>query len=152
MTWNDTARKQYNHNSSRYQSDLTDEEWKIIEPSIPPAKPGGRKRSVNIREVVSTIWYISSSGCQWRMLSKDFPPASTVRYYFYQWRNSGLLSTINDILVMGARQLEGKSASPSACVIDSQSMKTTESGGICGYDAGKRSKVANVILLLILLA
>ena len=84
MTWNDTARKQYSHNCSRYQSDLTDEEWEIIEPFIPPAKPGGRKRSVDIREVLCAITYISSSGCQWRMLPKDFPPASTVRYYFYQ--------------------------------------------------------------------
>lgn len=140
MPWNDTARRHHSREGLRYPSDLTDEEWAVVAPFIPPARPGGRRRTTDMRSVVDAIFYIAVSGCQWRMLPKDFPPVSTVRGYFYSWRNSRLWQTINHLLVMSTRELEGREASPTACVIDSQSVKTTESGGVCGFDAGKKIK------------
>ena len=142
MPWDDIARRQYNRDKLRYPSDLADEEWRLIAPLLRPARTGGRPRKTNMRDVMNAILYLAGSGCQWRMLPKDFPPVSTVRSYVYAWRNAGFWTTINHLLVMGCRELEGREANPTAGVIDSQSVKTTESGGISGYDAPSRRRFA----------
>jgi transposase len=123
-------RERYERKGLRYPSDLTDAEWVVIEPMIPPAKRGGRQRSVNLREVVQGLLYILETGCGWRHLPKDFPPRSTVWDYFDLWDYDGTLVRIHEALYVALRETEGRQASPSAAIIDSQTVKSAEKGGL----------------------
>jgi len=127
--WTAANRPKYNRDKLRYPSDLTDEEWSHIEPLIPPAKRGGRHREVNVREVLNGIMYVLSTGCQWRYIPKDLPPRSTVNYYFGLWDYDGTLLRIHHALYLKCREQLEREASPTACIIDSQSVKSAEKGG-----------------------
>src|SRR5665213_911533 len=114
----------------RYPSDLTDGEWALIEPMIPPAKRGGRRREVNVREVLNAIFYVLSTGCQWQALPKDLPPKSTAHHYFVLWDWDGTLDRIHHALYVETRERAGREASPSAAIIDSQSGKAAQKGAL----------------------
>jgi transposase len=127
--WTNENRSLYDRSKLRYPSDLTDEEWALIEPLIPPAKRGGGKRTVSLREVVNGLMYVLSTGCQWRAIPKDLPPRSTVHGYFDLWNWDGTLERIHHALYVKCREQAGREASPTAAIIDSQSVKSAEKGG-----------------------
>jgi len=122
-------RARYNHGHLRYPSDLTDAEWNEIVPPIAPARRGGRRREVDVRNLVNGVMYVLSTGCQWRYIPKDFPPKSTVYRYFWDWSRDGTLDRIHDALYAKCREKLGPEASPSACIVDSRSVKSAEKGG-----------------------
>ena len=127
--WTTENRASYDRSRLRYPSDLTDDEWSWIRPLIPPARPGGNKRTVVERDLVNGLMYILSTGCQWRYIPKDFPPRSTLHDYFTWWNCDGTLDRIHYALYVECREKTEREASPSACIIDSQSVKSAEKGG-----------------------
>jgi transposase len=136
--WTPTTRQQHSRPVTRYQTDLTDAEWRVIAPHLPKPRATGRPRAWPMREIVNGIFYVMRAGCPWRLLPKDLPPWGTIYRWFATWRDDGRFERINHALVMADRERVGRDASPSAAIIDCRSAKTTEAGGPRGYDAGKK--------------
>ena len=127
--WTNENRARYDRSKLRYPSDLTDEEWALVAPPIPPPKPGGNKRTRDMREVVNGLMYVLSTGCQWRAIPKDLPPRSTVYGYFDRWDHDGTVQRLHHALYVQCREQAGREAGPTAALIDSQSVKGAEKGG-----------------------
>jgi putative transposase len=123
-----------------YPTDLSEKQWKLLSQMLPPPEQFGRKRSVNLREIINALCYLARSGCQWRLLPKEFPAWQTVYYYFRKWRENQWFIALNHNLLKKVRIQSGKQENPSAAIIDSQSVKTDEQAEACGYDAGKKVK------------
>jgi transposase len=142
--WTKENRLLYDRSHLRYESDLTDAEWALVAPLIPPAKHGGAHRTVDIREVLNGLLYILSTGCQWRAIPKDLPPRSTLHDYLDRWGYDGTLERLHHALYVQCREQAGRQASPTGAIIDSQSVKSAEKGGRAidpaGYDPGKKIK------------
>jgi transposase len=127
--WTNANRAGYDRGDLRYPSDLTDAEWALVGPLIPPAKRGGNKRTVDIREVVNGLMYVLSTGCQWRAIPKDLPPSTTIHDYLCRWTDDRTLDRLHQALYVRCRELADRAASPTAAIIDSQSVKSAEKGG-----------------------
>ena len=127
--WSEEARVGHAPRKGGYPSDLTDAEWAIVGPEIPPPRRGGRRRDTDMRAVLNAVRYVLRTGCQWRQLPKNFPPRSTVYNYFWEWTRYGTLDRIHHALLMQLREAEGREASPTAAIIDTQAVKATEKGG-----------------------
>jgi transposase len=127
--WTPEHRRAADRRGLRYPSDLTDAEWTLVEPMIPPAKRGGRRREVNVREVLNGIFYVLSTGCQWNAIPKDLPPKSTIYDYLDLWDWEGTLERIHHALYVATREKAGREASPSVAIIDAQSAKGAQKGG-----------------------
>jgi transposase len=142
--WTVENRARYDRTKLRYPSDLTDAEWALAKPAIPRAKRGGNKRTVDVREVLNGLMYVLSTGCQWRAMPKDLPPKSTVNFYFCRWRDDGTLDRLHHALYVRCREQAEREASPTAAIIDSQSVKGAEKGGVASIRralmAARRSK------------
>ena len=145
--WTVENRTRYDRSRLRYPSDLTDEEWALVGPQIPRAKRGGNKRSVDERAVVNGLMYVLSTGCQWRAIPKDLPPRSTVNHYFCRWQDDGTLDRLHHALYVLCREQADREASPTAAIIDSQSVKCAEKGGAAlirrASMAARKSRVRN---------
>lgn len=145
--WTVENRARYDRSKLRYPSDLTDDEWALAKPEIPRAKRGGNKRTVDVREVLNGLMYVLSTGCQWRAMPKDLPARSTVNHYFCRWQHDGTLDRLHYALYVLCRERAHRDASPTAAIIDSQSVKSAEKGGVGSMRraliAARRSKARN---------
>ena len=146
--WTVENRARYDRSALRYPSDLTDQEWALAKVAIPPAKRGGNKRTVDVREVMNGLMYVLSTGCQWRAIPKDLPPRSTVNHYFWRWQHDGTLERLHHTLYILCReQVASRQASPTAAIIDSQSVKSAEKGDVGSIHraltAARRSRARN---------